>query len=366
MKKLLPKLALVALLLLPWQKASAQSEVPLAAFSASGASVVTSGGTLVSYTFGQLAFSTFGNGNSTVAPGVQQVFCLPSFDTVEYEVCQDDASPFLSLLPEGYTLPEEVTPTIPGTYSFVLRTLSQGGCDSVVWITLFVHPVKDTTLYAQAEGCYKWFGTDYTESGRYDHLLYTSHGCDSMLHLELSVMKQGVPIPQIYTYQNRMLMVDHNVSESPVEYYYYRWYRDDELIAEGDHLDAYRNEEGTELPKGCYRLEVPVDNSRTYWVTSNTICIGITDIATAVVDDIQLRLMPNPVAAGNVFRVTTSLAETQLQGAKVCIFDAQGRKVSERAALAETQFQASFPAGVYSVHVILASGKHAARKLVVR
>ena len=366
MKKLLPKLSLVAMLLLPLQWAVAQSEVPLAAIPATGGSIVTSAGTLVSYTFGQVAFSSFGTDNANVTEGVQQIFCIPEYDTVEYEVCQDDASSFLSVLPEGYTLPEEVTPEVPGTYKFILRTLTQGGCDSIVWITLFVHPVLDTTLYAQAEGNYEWFGTDYTESGTYHHVLSTIHGCDSNLYIELSITKPGVPLPQIYTYQDRMLMIDHNAGESTVDYGYYRWYRDGELIAEGEGMDTYRKDDGSVLEKGCYHVEIPTDAEREYWASSNTICIGMTGIDIARQENIQLRIVPNPVAAGNVFRVTSSLAETQLQGAKVCIYDAQGRKVAERAALAETGFQASFPSGVYSVHIILPGGKHGAHKLVVR
>ncbi|MBQ4376881.1 MAG: T9SS type A sorting domain-containing protein [Bacteroidales bacterium] len=367
MKKLLPKLSLVAMLLLPLQWAVAQSDVPLAAFSATGGSTVTSAGTLVSYTFGQVAFLHFGSDNGNVTEGVQQIFCIPEFDTVEYEVCQDDASDFLNKLPEGYTLPEEVAPTVPGIYKFVLRTLAQGGCDSIVWITLYVHPVLDTTLYAQAEGHYEWFETDYTESGTYQHVLSTIHGCDSNLYLELSITKPGMPLPKIYTYQDRMLMVDHNSGENTVDYGYYRWYRDGELIAEGEDLDNYRKEDGSVLDKGCYHVEVPTtDDDSLYWAASNTICVGLTGLDVARKENIQLSIVPNPVASGNVFRVSTSLAETQLQGAKVCIYDAQGRMVAERAARAETNFQASFASGVYSVHIILPGGKHGAHKLVVR
>ena len=367
MKNLLPKLSLVAMLLLPLQWAVAQSEVPLVALPSTGGSTVTTVGTLVSYTLGQVAFSSFGTDNSNVTEGVQQIFCIPEYDTVEYEVCQDDALPFLSVLPEGYTLPEEVTPTVPGTYRFVLRTLSQSGCDSIVWITLSVHPVLDTTLYAQSEGHYEWFETDYTESGTYHHVLSTIHGCDSNLYIELSITKPGVPLPQIYIYQDRMLMVDHNLGENSVDYDYYRWYRDGELIAEGESMDTYRKEDGSELDKGCYHVEVPTtDDDSLYWASSDTICIGTTDIDVVSHEKVQLSIVPNPVASGNVFRVTTTLTETQLQGAKVCVYDAQGRKVAERAALAETNFQATFATGVYSVHIILPSGKHGAHKLVVR
>lgn len=365
MKKLLPKLSLMLLCLLPLQWTRAQSDVPLATFSATGATSLTQAGTMVSFTFGQVAFSHFDSSDVSVTEGVQQIFCIPYFDTVEYEVCQNDASDFLDKMPEGFTLPEEVTPEVPGTYKFVLRTLSLGGCDSIVWITLHVHPTFDTTLHAQAEGHYSWQGSDFSESGEYSKMLYSVHGCDSLLTLSLALTNPGVPIPQIYVYFDKMLMVDHNAGEEATDYHYYRWYQGDELIAEGEDLDTYRNRDGS-LLQGCYHLEVPTAPDRTYWVSSNTICIGTTVIDDIEQDEIDMTIGPNPVTSGELVRINISLVETQLQTAKVFVYDAQGRKVAERAARPITQLQATFPSGVYSVHVVLPGGRHAVRKLIVR
>lgn len=364
MKKILLLVSLFLLCFLPWQQVSAQGDIPHDAYSAAGATEFNAAGSMFSYTVGQVAFTTFGN-DASVEEGVQNIFCIPTFDTFSYEVCQNDPSPFTSILPDGYTLPDNVQPTVPGHYQFLLRTLSEGGCDSLVWISLTVHPVRDTDLYAQAESCYRWFGTDLTASGDYTHILSTTHGCDSTLNLHLAII-QGTPIPVIYVYLDRVLMVNHNQpGREHADYFYYRWYRDGQLIAQGDSLDSYQNDDDTKL-HGCYYLEVATDATKQYWVKSDTICIGTTAINEAKEDAIRLAIAPNPVATGNVFRVNIDLAETQLQGATVCVYDAQGRRVVERAAMSQTSFVANFAAGVYSVHVILPSGKHAARKLVVR
>ena len=365
MKKTLLVLSLLLLCFVPWQQGIAQSDMPHYSFSTAGTSITDDNGTTYSYTVGQAAFRAFGNADGSVELGVQNVFCIPTFDTFSYEVCQNDPSEFLAALPADFTLPAEVQPTVPGKYQFLVRTLSQGGCDSVVWITLTVHPVRDADLYAQAENCYRWFGQDYNTSGDYQRVVSTVHGCDSTLNLHLAIIKD-TPIPIIYVYLDRVLMVNHNQEgRDRADYYYYRWFRDGQLIAEGDSLDSYQNDDDSKL-NGCYYLEVATDATKQYWIKSDTICVGTTGIAEVANDPIQLSVAPNPVASGNVFRVSVALAETQLQGARVCVYDAQGRKVVERAAMAQTAFQANFAAGVYSVHIILPSGRHAARKLVVR
>lgn len=365
MKKTLLVLSLLLLCFVPWQQASAQSDMPHYAFSTAGTTVTDENGASYSYTIGQAAFSAFGNTEGSVELGVQNVFCIPTFDTFTYEICQDNAASFFSILPEGTTLPANVKTSEPGQYQFLLHAVSDGGCDSLVWITLVVHPNLDTDLYAQAENCYRWFGQDYNESGDYQHHLSTVHGCDSTLNLHLSIIK-NTPIPVIYVYLDRVLMVNHNQEgRDRADYYYYRWYRDGQLIAEGDSLDSYQNDDDSKL-SGCYYLEVATDASKQYWVKSDTICLGTTGIVMASEDPIKLSIAPNPVTANNVFHVTVDLAETLLQGAKVCVYDAQGRKVVERSAMRQTSFVANFAAGVYSVHLITAGGRHAASKLVVR
>ena len=188
---------------------------------------------------------------------------------------------------------------------------------------------------------------------------------DSLLTLNLTVIK-GQPLPEIWVFNNEVLFVSHIQGDYlDIRYADYRWYRDGVLVHQDTAADRYFNPDGAAL-SGCYYLEVPTSEAKTEWVRSNTICIGSVGIDDVSADDLRLTLYPNPVAAHSVVHVSLSLAETQLQGAKIKVFDVQGRQVLERAAHQQTDFVCDFVAGVYSVHVLLSGCRHAARKLVVR
>lgn len=372
MKRFLPNIVLrvavvaVVLLALPLSRLSAQTwdSVPLRALGASGASVTTEEGEMFSFTLGQTAFAHFGIGFG-VEEGVQQVFCIPVFDTLDTAFCQNDAATRLTaMLPTGYTLPSAVTPTVPGYYEFVIRTLSAGGCDSVVWVHLTIHPTDSTSLTAQTDTFYRWYGDVYAESGTYYHTDHTVYGCDSVLALTLAVMPAGKPLPEIYSMMDVLLMVNHKVGgKDSVAYSYYRWYKDGQIVAEGDTVDTY-SENGSKL-HGCFYVEVATAADTHYWSSSNEICLGLEGIQ-KVNASVNLTLAPNPAARGSRVKTVIQLPENELRGARFMVYDAQGRTVYQTTAQPLTYIPTDMAAGVYSVHVILPDGRHAARKLVIR
>jgi len=67
-------------------------------------------------------------------------------------------------------------------------TVSDGLTNQEVSVTIMVHPNLDTDLYESicSNGSYNFYGQILTETGVYDHVLHTQHGCDSTLHLHLS------------------------------------------------------------------------------------------------------------------------------------------------------------------------------------
>lgn len=362
MKRQLLRLFLLALMALPLPQVVAQSEMPLSAFATTGGTVVSQAGAALSYTIGQWSYRRFGN-TDVVEEGVQQVFCIATFDTLDTAFCLSNASDALGLLPAGTAMPQGIDLSTPGRYEFVIRGLSEGGCDSIVWVMLTIYPEFSDTVSAQGAGCYSWHSRNYEASGIYPDTLVSVQGCDSVVWLHLSLLDTNVPMPRIYSYSDKVLMVDN----SQTDYYYYRWYREDSLVLEGADAASYHKEDGSSLD-GCFYLEVSAsaDTSLNFWVRSNTLCFGSEGIDEVVKDDLIVSLAPNPVSRESVFRVALSLAETQLQGARIVVYDVQGRKVLERAAMSQTSIVANFPAGVYSVHLLLGNGRHAARKLVVR
>ncbi|MBI5218688.1 MAG: T9SS type A sorting domain-containing protein [Bacteroidia bacterium] len=86
-----------------------------------------------------------------------------------------------------YTLPDNSTATITGTYPVTLASIN--GCDSSIVTNLIVNPV-DTNLQMQVvceDGSYDFFGTPLTASGTYYHTLTSSLLCDSVIKLSLIV-----------------------------------------------------------------------------------------------------------------------------------------------------------------------------------
>jgi hypothetical protein len=79
------------------------------------------------------------------------------------------------------------TLTAAGVYQETLPTAN--GCDSIVELSLTVHPVHTTPLAASiCEGeSYDFFGETLTAAGVYQETLPTANGCDSIVELSLTV-----------------------------------------------------------------------------------------------------------------------------------------------------------------------------------
>lgn len=68
-------------------------------------------------------------------------------------------------------------------------TVSDGLTDQEVSVSILVHPNEESDLYeaiCQNES-FPFYGQNLTTAGIYDHVLHTQYGCDSTLHLHLSV-----------------------------------------------------------------------------------------------------------------------------------------------------------------------------------
>jgi hypothetical protein len=68
------------------------------------------------------------------------------------------------------------------------------GCDSTLTLHLIVNPTYDTTIFAQVCANGTYIGNGFIESvaGTYTHHLQTINGCDSVLHLHLTINNQIV------------------------------------------------------------------------------------------------------------------------------------------------------------------------------
>lgn len=238
-------------------------------------------------------------------------------------------------------------------------TTNSEGCDSTVLLILNLQHSVYSNITEQAVGQYIWEGQTYTTSGTYSHTYTAANGCDSVVTLRLAII--NFTLPQIVVHNDRLLMVNHYPNgdgTAQVNYIAYRWYRNNTIIPNAT-SDSY-NLPNYQVLHGCYYVEVPVDNTREMWVSSNTICIGVVGIDEA--DDFVFEVYPNPVASGS--RVTV---QSNALGGTVTVYDLQGREVMRTPVTTEsTVFSVDLPAGIYTLRVTSPDGNGVAKKLIVR
>ncbi len=249
------------------------------------------------------------------------------------------------------------------------RTLTNiEGCDSVVTLNLTVNYHHDTTVYWQTSGDFVWGrGTSYeetfVENGTYNRTIDTKQGCDSNVTIVLAYLPHTTPLPTIYNIMGVSLFINHfPEGTDKIDYIYYRWYKNGEVVSEGEGVDSY-SEDGDML-NGCFYLEISTEPTHTYWAKSNEVCLGNLGIDGA--KDITMTMAPNPVVRGQ--QVTVVVSESNLQGAIATVYDAQGRQV-ENIEVKNSSFNiqtSNLTAGIYTVRIVLSDGRMATKKVVVR
>lgn len=75
--------------------------------------------------------------------------------------------------------------TESGTYDHIVHTT--GSCDSTLILHLTINPIDTTYLNVTTCDEYEWYNTTYTQAGVYTHLEQSVNGCDSLLVLNLDL-----------------------------------------------------------------------------------------------------------------------------------------------------------------------------------
>ena len=247
--------------------------------------------------------------------------------------------------------------TESGDYSYSTTTVA--GCDSTVTLHLTINHSAESSFDTLSTGSFVWNGETFTESGTYVRTLTTVTGCDSVVTMNLVILPEGFVMPYLYNLMDVMLSVNHNEEGMEnVNYVWYRWYRDGEMVLEGPDHDSYS--EGGNRLNGCYYVEVAVDGNMEYWVRSNTVCIG--NVGIGDVEEIEFTVAPNPVMHGSMVKV--SVEETDLQGAEIRVYDLQGRMVLQQKD--NDIIEAPQASGMYMVRLTLNDGRSAVKRLIVK
>ncbi|MBQ0016322.1 MAG: T9SS type A sorting domain-containing protein [Bacteroidales bacterium] len=242
------------------------------------------------------------------------------------------------------------------------------GCDSLVNLHLTINHNSTAHLEAQAADYYNYKSKQYFYSGEYVDTLTNSVGCDSLVVLNLSII-HNKPLPEIQAYGNQTVMINHfpNGTNLPrVDYLAYRWYRDGKRISGA--TDDYFANAGYAALNGTYYCEVPTDESRQYWVRSNSITFGAVKGSIVDMTSPQLELYPNPVAQNhNLTVVLAQKADELLEGSTLTLYDLQGRMhyTMPVTNIVHT-LQASYPAGVYTLVYQISDSQLKAIKVIIK
>ncbi|MEE0900284.1 MAG: gliding motility-associated C-terminal domain-containing protein [Bacteroidales bacterium] len=94
----------------------------------------------------------------------------------------------------GFNIPVSQMTNAHSTITRTRNLTSSWGCDSLITLVLNVNPTYTTQIYDTiVEGnTYNFFGQNLTQTGRYSHLLNTIDGCDSTIYLNLFVHLHSV------------------------------------------------------------------------------------------------------------------------------------------------------------------------------
>ena len=215
--------------------------------------------------------------------------CQPVSDTLYHEMCEGQGYDFFG-----------TSYTATGNYSHILTTAA--GCDSTVVLALTVYPRgMDGSVTDTACDSYTWNELTFTQSGNYPFYTTTVHGCDSMTILYLTIYNS----------------VTENIYDIATGVY--EW-NGDHYSASGDYTQHFSTVHGCDSTV----------------VLHLTVTVGLTDVAA---DNIHIFVHGNNI-------ITEGIKEESVR-----VFDMVGRPVSNH----------NLPNGVYMVKV----GTLPARKVVV-
>ena len=178
-----------------------------------------------------------------------------------------------------------------GTYYDTLS--SSKGCDSVVVLDLVLNPPSSNLLVETACNSYDFFGTTYTSTGIYNHVINNGNslGCDSTIVLDLTI-----------TTVDTNVVLNGNTLTANASNATYQWVDCDN---NNSPINGATNQSFTPTAIGNYAVEITTNNC-----TQLSNCIPVSSITglSSVASDAAFAAVPNP--ATTYVHITTSIPET--------------------------------------------------------
>lgn len=235
------------------------------------------------------------------------------------------------------------TYTSSGTYTTKLA--NKAGCDSIVTLNLIVN--KSTSSVSVVTSCesYKWpaNGQTYTTSGTYTATLINSKGCDSLLTLNLTVIKIDIGVTNFPP----VLTANTTIGT-------YQWLNCNNGFSK---IAGQTGRTFTATTNGNYAVEITQNGCK-----DTSACINLTGIGINNIEKDELRIFPNPVNDKLIIEFSKEENNTE-----VIIKSLTGQILSSLVVNSSNQHEislAAYPAGVYFIEIKRNSSETVIRKVL--
>lgn len=241
--------------------------------------------------------------------------------------------------------------------TLVMDTLASSvtGCDSIVEVSIDVYRPVRTVIEIDSCNQLTYKGVVYTETTFLEpDTLETVYGCDSIVEVHLLV-RRCFPYPIVVNKYNWILLCNNTLMEKDFEYKAYQWYKDDQIVL-GATKSYYT--ENKELD-GCYQVGVTLANDTV--LLSEKVCIDA---------EHKFELYPNPVNRGHSVYIKCGFDKSELEGARVEVFNPLGIRVrNERARFNENDEIVVSPmteSGTYYVKITVSADMAFGARFIVK
>ena len=239
-------------------------------------------------------------------------------------------------------------------------------CENVdtLHLTVRYSSIGDTVVYAPQS--YIYFDTTFTESGDHVYIIPNQIGCDSLVTIHLFVTPRGTPLPQLYAYEQSVLILNHYPfgDNTRVDYDSIYWEKDGEVIV-GYNGDNYHLENYGQLT-GCYKVWVKIEG---VWFPTNELCMGSNGID-EYAEDVNFSMWPNPVKQGSPVNIEVRRSDAMVASQWIMtIHDLTGRKIMEKQFTEQSQrIRCTFEKGTYIVTIsdLSANQTSSGKRIIVK
>ena len=288
---------------------------------------------------------TYTSSNSTATYIMTNVNGCDSVVTLDLTIYQSNTGTDIISACDNYTWLDGVTYTSSNNTATYIMT-NTNGCDSVVTLDLTINHPNTGIDVITACNSYTWIdGNTYTMSNNSaTHTLLNSKGCDSVITLDLTIMK----VSDLTVSVNQITITANNTNAT------YQWLDCD------NNNNPIVNETSvsfTATVNGNYAVELTENGC-----VDTSVCVSITKVGISELEpDVKLVVYPNP--SSDIFNV---VFEKQVSNTELTVTDVQGKLIYSKKIqnTSQVKIELNEAPGVYILNIITPKGQKTIRLLL--